>query len=1059
MWSALFLSAKKRVEHRQNLLTIFMKYLLRKLLMAGLFPLALWAQQNIEVTGLIADENGMPLPGATIVEVGTTNGVSTDFDGNFSIEVLEGARLEISYVGYQPQTVVANANAPVNLSLLPASALEEVVVVAYGTQSKQSIVGSVAVISESAIAAQPATTITQALQGSVPGINVVNTGGIPGTNPTIRIRGIGSINAAAAPLIIVDGAPFNGNLNSIAQEQVASISVLKDASSTALYGSRGSNGVIIVTTKSGKKATPTQISLNSSYGNSTMATPMHSLLGIDDYTRYFWEAYRNNEQYENGLSADAAANAASSNLVAALGYNPYGVAQPVDAQGNLVGTAAWETDWNAAILNSNAYKKQHGLSIAGGGEKTSFYMGSNYLKEQGQVKTTYFERFATRLNVDSQVNDYIKSGLNLSYTTSKQNAPNQSGSSYSNSIQWIYTIPSYYPLYKRDPQGALINDSNGVPELDYGSNNSQTVNGVRPALSNENGLGAVINNEILTSRTYLSMNGYVNIDLLPALSYKSNIFYERAATDNYNYTHYKYGAASSVQGRVSQGRNYFTTINAIQTLNFKNNFGQHHINLDAIFESYRFIQDLLSAQGTGYLPNVKVLNGSTVPESVGGAVNEERILSAIGRLSYHYDNTYFAELSFRRDGSTKFSSSSRWGNFFSLGGSWVASNIEFIENIAWINYLKLKLSYGELGNNRDIGFFPYLQVFDTGYNQLDNTGVISPEFVDPSLTWEKTALLNWGAEFTLFDGKLEGSVEYYDKESIDLIYDKPLALSTGSESIKTNVGAVRNYGLEFAFKSNLLQKEQMALNVGINFSFDKNEITELTQEEFISGSKKWMVGKSLYEFFIRESAGVDPVDGYQMWYKDVTTDQGVKTGEKTTTKAYGDATRYYLDKSSLPKMVGGFNTQFNYKNFDASALINFSFGSYVYDSVYAGLMSGFESPGRNGHPDLAQRWQQPGDLTDVPLFLNGQNDFNAQSSRFLFKNDYIRLRGLNIGYTFDQSWMEKYQIQGLRVFLQGDNVFTYQSHKGIDPEQTLSGLTNYRSHQMKTFSLGINLQL
>ena len=1036
-----------------------MKEFLNCIILALFTPFVILAQQNINVSGVISDEYGMPLPGATVIELGTVNGVSTDFDGNYNIEVIEGATLEYSYVGYEAQTVLASATSPINISLIPANELEEVIVVAYGTQSKQSIVGSVAVISESDIQSQPATTITQAIQGSVPGINVVNTGGVPGTNPTIRIRGVGSINASAAPLIIVDGAPFNGNLNSIAQEQVASISVLKDACSTSLYGSRGANGVIIVTTKSGTRETPTRISINTVYGNSNMATRMHDLLGIDDYTQFFWEAFRNKEMYGNGLSPEAAGAAASSNLISALAYNPYGVDQPVDSQGNLNATPAWDTDWKGAILNKNAYKKQHGLSFSGGSENTTFYLGSNYIKEQGQVKSTYFERFATRINVDTEVNDYIKSGLNISYSTSKQNAPNQSGTSYSNSIQWIYTIPSYYPLFRRESDGTLFNDFGGLPEFDYGNNNSQIVNGVRPALSNENGLGAIINNEILKTRTYASINGFLKINLLSELNFKSNIFYERATLDDFRYTHNKFGPASSVQGRVSQDRNFFTTLNAIQTLNYSNTFGVHSINADAIFESYQLEQNLLEAQGTGYLPNVKVLNGSTVPESVGGAINEERILSAISRFSYNFDNTYFAEVSFRRDGSTKFSKDTRWGNFYSLGGSWILSNESFIDNVIWVDYLKLKFSYGELGNNRNIGFFPYLQVFDTGYNQLDNTGVISSEFVDPKLTWEKTALHNIGTEFTLFEGKLQGSIEYYSKESIDLIYDKPLAISTGNESIKTNIGAIKNSGIEFSFNSMVLKNEELTVDLGMNFSFDKNEISDLTQDEFINGTKKWKVGKSLYEFFIRESAGVDPEDGYQMWYKDILSADGEATGERITTKDYADATRYYLDKSSLPKMVGGFNANVSYKKFDLSALINFSFGSYIYDNVYSSLMNGFESPGRNGHPDLKKRWQNPGDQTDVPLFLNKQNDFNATSSRFLFNNNYIRVRGLNLGYAFDESWMEKYQINGLKIYLQGDNLFTFQSHKGIDPEQALSGLTNYRSHQMKTISLGVNLQL
>ena len=284
-------------------------------------------------------------------------------------------------------------------------------------------------------------------------------------------------------------------------------------------------------------------------------------------------------------------------------------------------------------------------------------------------------------------------------------------------------------------------------------------------------------------------------------------------------------------------------------------------------------------------------------------------------------------------------------------------------------------------------------------------------------------------------------------------------MSTGNESVKTNVGAIKNSGLEFSFESNILSQDYFELNLGLNFSFDKNQITELTQDEFIDGNKKWQVGKSLFEFYMPKSAGVDFIDGYQMWYKDVVTDQGLRTGEQIKTKEYSEATRYYTGKSSIPAAVGGFSINSLYKNFDLSALFNFSFGSYVYDSVYANLMNGFETAASQGHPDLEKRWRKPGDITDIPLFMNGQNDFNSESTRFLFKNDYIRLRGLNIGYNFNQDWIYKLNLKKLRIFFQGDNIFTYQSHKGIDPEQALSGQTDNRSHQMKTYALGVNIQL
>ncbi|MGY8944784.1 MAG: TonB-dependent receptor plug domain-containing protein, partial [Flavobacteriales bacterium] len=428
----------------------------------------LWAQKTI--TGIITDETGVPLPGATVIELGTTNGVSSDFDGNYTIEIGEEAALEYSFVGYSSQVIRDIDDDLLNVSLNPSNELDEVIVVAYGVQSKESIVGSIAVISDATIQAQQATTITQALQGSIPGVNIITSGGVPGTNPIIRIRGIGSINADSSPLIIVDGAPFNGNLNNIAQEQVESISVLKDASSTSLYGSRGANGVIIITTKSGTKRSKTQLTISSNYGVSNNASALHNLINIDDFTKYAWESSRNSEQYVQGLTPSAAGSKASLNLISELKYNPYGLSQPVNASGELMVSPMWNTDWKKAVFSDNVTRKEHGVSINGGGEKTSFYFGSNYLKEEGQVKTTFFERIATRLKIDTEVNDFIKAGLNVSYTTSKLNAPSQSGDGIQGAIQWLYSVPNYYPLYQRDGNGGLILNSAGERIFDYGNN-------------------------------------------------------------------------------------------------------------------------------------------------------------------------------------------------------------------------------------------------------------------------------------------------------------------------------------------------------------------------------------------------------------------------------------------------------------------------------------------------------------------------------------------------------------------------------------------------------------
>jgi hypothetical protein len=401
----------------------------------------------------------------------------------------------------------------------------------------------------------------------------------------------------------------------------------------------------------------------------------------------------------------------------------------------------------------------------------------------------------------------------------------------------------------------------------------------------------------------------------------------------------------------------------------------------------------------------------------------------------------------------------REGTFYSVGGSWILSNESFLADSDVVDFLKVKASYGEVGNDRGIGSFPYITLFNTGWNQLDTTGVLAGGLNDPYLSWEKTATSNFGAEFGLFGGKLDGSIEYYSRESVDLIYDKPVPLSTGNSSVRTNVGALKNYGLEVVLSSQIVNTDDLTINAAVNFSTENNEITELTQEEFISGNKKWMVGRSLYDFFTYEWAGVDSADGYGMWYKDILDDDGEPTGERELTKEYSDADRYYADKLSIPDILGGFNAQIQYKDFDFSVLMNFALGGYVYDSSYAALMAGFRDI-RQQSPDLAARWQQPGDVTDVPILLENNNDFAQPSTRFLFENDYVRVKGLTLGYTINNSpALSSVGIDNVRVYAQATNPFTFHKHFGIDPEQNLSGSTSSRSYQLKTFAVGLNIEL
>ncbi len=1023
-----------------------------------------WAQDKTVSGKVTSAEDGLPVPGVNVLLKGTTNGVPTDANGEYSISVAsDDAVLVFSFIGLKTEEIPVGDRSIIDVTMsLDVAELSEVVVVAYGEQTRRAIVGSVASVDSELIGKQQLSSPLTAIQGSVPGVNIISAGGQPGENPTIRVRGIGSINASADPLIVVDGVPFNGNINTISSDQIESINVLKDASATVLYGSRAANGVLMITTKKGKFNTPARVSFNASAGVAGQAVDIHGLASTDQYTELSWEAVRNKYQYIDGETAADAAQLATDELVGNwLLYNPYGpdYPSPVGTDGKLLTTnKLWDTNWQSLIQNNSAKRQEYSMNVSGGSEKTTYFFSANYLTQEGSVKTSDFNRFSGRMNIDSHINDWFSVGLNTMYSTQTQNFPNQSGTSYQSAIQWIYSVPSIYPVYRRNVNGELVLDNFGRPIYDYGNTVGQLINGSRSTLSGENAVGALYNYAVENNRDNTTLRAYAQVDITDYLSLRTNVGYEKYVFDGFTYAHNEFGYAANVSGRVSQSRDLTTTMNFNNVLNFTKSFGDHNLDVTLVQEAYQDKIAGLSAQGTGFLPNVKVLNGSTTPEGVGGYTTETRFNSYLGRASYNFLEKYYIEGSFRRDGASQFSQDTRWGSFWSVGGAWVLSDESFMQNIGLFDFVKLKASYGELGNNRGIGAFPYLQLFETGWNQGTFPGVLLGGVTDPMLTWEKTASSNLGIEFKLLNNRLGANVEYYDRESVDLIYDKPLPPSTGNSSIRTNVGAVRNYGLEVTLTSTNIETANITWTTTLNFSRDKNEITELTQDGFISGTKRWEVGRSLYDFYIQEWAGVNPDNGYGMWYADVLDSDGNPTGERETTETYSDATRYYAGKSSLPDLIGGFSSYLRVGNFDLNVLLNYSFGSYIYDSQYARLMNGLESPGDGSlSVDALKRWKQPGDVTDVPLLIADNHDFNAQSTRFLFKNDYLRLRAINIGYNLPDQMLERVGLSGLRIYFQGDNLLTFASHKGLDPEQSIAGTTNNRSFNQRIASMGINL--
>ena len=1021
---------------------------------------AIFAQ--VQVSGVVKDDVGEPLAG---VMVENANGVSVETNdaGQYTIEANAGEQLKFSSIGFDDKSVaVTGSTLDVQMNLpkeqTQVAKGDDVIVVAYGKTSRKDLVGAVNVVKSDDLEKQQLTTVTSALQGTTPGVLLQTASGQPGENPDIRIRGIASINASADPLIILDGAPYNGNLNSISADQVESISVLKDAASTALYGSRAANGVIVVTTKKGKKGKPV-VEINAVTGFSNMASKMYDLVGAEDYMKYTWEALKNDQVYGKGKTESVAAQYATDNIIDYVGYNPYNVDTPVGIDGQIINGAnlLWDTDWKDVMLRDVALRNEYGFNVSGGGDNYRYFFSGNYLKQEGLVKTSDFKRLTTRLNVEADITNRWKIGVNMAYTKSDQNFPTQSGTTYGSSMAWIYNLSNIYPLYARDENGILLENSKGENIIDYGNLGGYT-NGNRPVLQGGSAYGELMYDKYQNERTTYTFNAFTEYEILKGLKYRFNFTYENYLFDYYRFNNPLYGSAASIDGRIAQERNITQSQNYINSLNYDKSIGgNHHVGVDLINEIYKYEYDELSAQGTGFLEGVEWISGTAKPENIGGGISEESMISYLARVKYDYAKKYFIEVSYRADGSSRFSPEDdrRWGDFYAVGASWLISNEKFLEDSKYLSTLKLRASYGELGNNRGIGYFPYRNGFLAGYTNVDQLGTLPSTPVDPSITWEKTASLNIGLDLGLFKDRVYFVFDYYDKRSKDLLYRVPSAPSNGYRDILKNAGEIKNYGYEFGITTKNVRTSNWEWTTSLNFSFDKNEIVQLVQDEFINGSKLWKKGNSIYDFYIEEWAGVDPADGKAMWYKNVTD---ATTGEvtKVTTKKYAEASRYEFG-TALPDVVGGFNNYVRYKSFDINFLFNYSFGGQIYDSQYAALMSTLSSPGRQLSTDISGRWQKPGDITDIPMLFASNNDFSSRSSRFLYDNDYVRLKSLNVGYNLPKDWLEQVSLSAFRVYFQGDNLWTWQSHEGLDPEQGFSGTTDNRSNNLRTYSVGVNV--
>ncbi len=1017
------------------------------------------------ISGTVLDENDVPVPGANVTVVGfPDSGTITDLNGMYSVEVPDDATsLLFTYIGKIPQEVEIGNKKYIDINFQEDDIdLNEVVVVAYGTTKKSSFTGSVNVIKAKKFEATPEMSFDKALQGDAPGIQVISASGQIGSQATVRIRGVGSLNASSSPLYVVDGVPIeSGNLSDIADDyygtsttvlssinpaDIESVSVLKDAAASSLYGARAANGVVIITTKKGEPG-KTRFKVSASGGFSTQATEPHKVLSADQYFKKYWDYYYKYAS-DNDYTPAESASFANEYTTYILGVNPYNNEEPFDANGNLsLGTQLnYNTDWKDVIYRIGK-SQNYDISAFGGSEKTSFYFSGGYKKAEGIQEFNDFERFSGRVNLRNQVTDFFEFNFKSGFTHTNQNIPPGSGG-LANPVIFANEIANIYPLYERDSVGNIQYDNGGNPLYNY---DNPIIHDFNPI-----GIGEKDIYNVLTGRLLSSFGA--TLTFLKDFSIQTNLGLDYISMDETRFYNPYHGNGASVNGRSSKYAKKDVTWTTTNRLDWKKSFSDvHSIAILLGQEASKSKYDYLSTEAVNFLDDDNAnLRASATPSGTDSYFTEKTFTSYFSRLNYDFKKKYYLDLSYRRDASSVFSSKSKWGDFWSVGGTWRISEESFLQNIDWLSDLKIRGSYGTSGNDR-IGRYPYQGLYSYGYNYEGNPGMVYSQLANEDLHWEANEIFDVGIEARLFKG-LGIEVDYYDRKSDDLIFNTPISMTSGFSGVMANLASMRNSGFEVLINSVNIRNERFSWTTDFNISLNKNEITSLSQEEVINEEKRWRVGTDLFQFYIQDYAGVDPEDGQPMWWMDVVDANGNSTGERTTTKNYPEATRYEKG-SALPLFFGGLTNSIEFKGLTFSFLIYYSYGGKIYDYTLATISHSGTEPGTQMSTEMLNSWTPENTNTGVPVFDPHSASYGtASSTRFLFDGSYVRLKNIVLSYSVPNEFLSKIRLSSAKIYVQGENLFTFASHKGLGPEIGLSGTDYNDVPNYKTVTFGISLE-
>ena len=960
--------------------------------------------------------------------------------------------------------------------------LEEVMVVAYGTAKKSAFTGSAAVVNTEKLENRVVSNVTSALSGQMAGVQMTSSSGAPGSEPTIRIRGIGSMSASNAPLIILDGMPYDGSISSINPADIESMSVLKDAASSAIYGARGANGVVLITTKNGQSRNA-QVTFDAKFGSNSRLIPQYDV--ITDAGQYYethYKAMYNSQIYAGKSTAEAYAYA-DNNLYnknnGGLGYQIFTVPEgekligtnfklnPNATLGYSDGTYYYTADnwYNEAFHNSN--REEYNATIAGGNDQIKYFTSAGYLNDGGIVNNSSLQRYTMRSKVDYQAKKWLKVGANMAYTYSDSQAPYYDASGYGSSGNMFYvcnTIAPIFPLYVRDADGNKMY-SNGMPVYDANQTNFG-----RPGFVGN----AVRDNEVdrqQSHRDLLTSKLYATITPVKGLTLTANVG-STVSNHRYNKLYSAFGSNSSVDGIAYVYSTRLFALNTQYLAQYKTTIGKNHnIDLMAGYEQYKLSDAALIGQNDHlYNPYIGELGNAEGTESkvVNSYTNHYMTEGILARLQYDYSEKYFMSASFRRDASSRFAPGHRWGNFGSAGAAWLMSKEDFMSNATWVNMLKLKASYGIQGNDNLGSYYPYTDIFSTSYNaETGEYSNVMTQKGNEELTWETSYSFNAGVDFGFFKDRINGTFEYFSRKTVDLLYNKPTPLSAGIVTgyMPTNVGSILNNGVELSLNATMVRRKNIDWGANVNLTHYKNEILALDEgiaETGIKGSSHiYKVGGSIYTAYLKQYAGVDPENGAALYYVDPDN------GDYSTTSDYSAAKQADCG-TTLPDIYGGFGTTLNAYGFDFSVQCGFQLGGQIYDGSYNAFMhngSG-QDIGTNWHKDILNAWTPENTNTNVPRLSSGDaGGQSITSSRFLTSSDYLSLNNITLGYTFSRQALSALNIASLRLYVAGENLAVLTARKGLDPRYALtpgtmtsgSGNNANTYAAMRTVTAGISL--